>query len=179
MPWNAVSGQGTHWSRKWRKRKFENKGLLPRLDVPLRMLSLGEDAQYPQGEEWCNSPLWYSELTDEANDDEASGAVAQGSTLGPNPRSLYMLWDEYENDIGGRKAARLFSREERGKVKDKFHWRKVVWDCVATLVRAGLTAQVSIDHIHHIYGENTTVTNIINRMRHDRWAGVVNPMLQV
>jgi hypothetical protein len=57
--------------------------------------------------------------------------VAQGSTLSPNPRSLYLLWDEYENGIGGRKAARLFSREERGKVKDNFHRRKIVWDCVA------------------------------------------------
>ena len=105
--------------------------------------------------------------------------MAQGSTLGPNPQTLYLLWDEYENGIGGRKAARLFSREERGKVKDKFHRRKVVWDCVATLVRAGLTAHVAIDRIHQIYGENTTVTNIINRMRQDRRAGVVNPMLQV
>ena len=105
--------------------------------------------------------------------------MAQVSTLSPNPRTLYLLWDEYENGIGGRTAARLFSREERGKVKDKFYRRKVVWDCVATLVRAGLTAQVAIDRIHHIYGENTTVTNIINRMRHDRRAGVVNPMLQV
>jgi hypothetical protein len=39
--------------------------------------------------------------------------VAQGSTLSPNLRSLYLLWDEYENGIGGRKAAQLFSREER------------------------------------------------------------------
>jgi hypothetical protein len=124
-------------------------------------------------------PLWYSELTDEAYDGEAGKAVAQGSTLSPNPRSLCLLWDEYENSIGGRKAARLFSREERGKVKDKFHQRKVVCDCIAALVRAGLTAHVAIDRIHHIYGENTTVTKIINRMRHDRRAGVVNPMLQV
>jgi hypothetical protein len=105
--------------------------------------------------------------------------VAQVSTLSPNPRSLYLLWDEYENGIGGRKAARLFSREERGKVKDKFHRGKVVWNCIATLVCAGLMAHVAIDRIHHIYGENTTVTKIINRMRQDRRAGVVNPMLQV
>jgi hypothetical protein len=98
------------------------------------------------------------------------------ATLSPNPRLLYLLWDEYENGIGGRKAARLFSREERGKVKDKFHRRKVVWDCVATLVRAGLTAHITINHIHHIYGENMTVTKIINRMRQDRrGAGIVNP----
>jgi hypothetical protein len=37
----------------------------------------------------------------------------------------------------------------------------------------------AIDRIQHIYGETTTVTKIINRMRQDRRAGVVNPMLQV
>jgi hypothetical protein len=92
---------------------------------------------------------------------------------------LCLLWEEYENGIGGRKTAWLFSREEIGKVKDKFHQRKVVWDCIAMLVCAGLTAHVAIDRIHHIYGENTTVTNIINRFRQDRQAGIVNPMLQV
>jgi hypothetical protein len=122
-------------------------------------------------------PLWYSELTDEANDGEAGGAVAQVSTLSPNPRSLYLLWDEHENGIGGRKAAWLFSREEREKVKeDKFHRRKVVWDCVAMLVCAGLTSQVAIDRIHRIYGENTTVTNIIEQdeARPSSWRGQSN-----
>jgi hypothetical protein len=37
----------------------------------------------------------------EANDGEAGGAMAQVSTLSPNPRSLYLLWDEYENGIVG------------------------------------------------------------------------------
>ena len=40
----------------------------------------------------------------EANDGEAGGAVArvaQVSSLSANPRSLYLLWDEYENGIGG------------------------------------------------------------------------------
>jgi hypothetical protein len=77
------------------------------------------------------------------------------------------VWEWY----WGAQDSTAFSREMRGKVKDKFHRRrKVVWDCVATLVRAGLTAHVAIDCVHHIYGENTTVTNIINRMRQDHRA---------
>jgi hypothetical protein len=39
------------------------------------------------------------------------------STLSPTPRSLYILWQEYEVGIGGRKPARLFTPVERGKVK--------------------------------------------------------------
>ena len=65
-----------------------------------------------------------------------------------------------------------FPREKREKVKDKYHRPKLVQDCIATLVHAGLTAQVAIDRIHRVYGENTNVTNIINWMKLDRQAGV-------
>ena len=70
--------------------------------------------------------LWMDidfQTPNEANNGQAGGAVAQVSILSPNPQSLYLLWEEYENGIGGRKAALLFSREERGKVKDKCHRR--------------------------------------------------------
>ena len=39
--------------------------------------------------------------------------------------------------------------------------------------------QVAIDHLYQIYGEATPVTRIINRMKADKQAGVVHPMLQV
>jgi hypothetical protein len=76
-----------------------------------------------------------------------------------------------ERGIGGRKAARLFSREERGRAKHKYHRGKVVWDCVAGLVRAGFSSEVAIDRVYQVYGENTTVTRIINKMKEDRQAG--------
>jgi hypothetical protein len=44
--------------------------------------------------------------------------VAQASTLSPNPRTLYLLWDEYENGIGGRKAETIIehlNKEARNK----------------------------------------------------------------
>ncbi len=82
------------------------------------------------------------------------------STLSPNPRMLYLLWGEYEHGIGGRKAARLFTSEERGRVKHKYHQRKIVWDCISLQVRAGVTAQVAIDCVYIVYGVNTTVTTI-------------------
>jgi hypothetical protein len=46
------------------------------------------------------------------------------------------LWQEYEYRIGGttrRKAAKLFTAAESGKVKYSYHsrWKKVVWDAIA------------------------------------------------
>ena len=44
--------------------------------------------------------------------------------------------DKHKNGIGGRKAASLFKRQERGRVKHKYpHSRKVVFDCcISSLV---------------------------------------------
>jgi hypothetical protein len=106
-------------------------------------------------------------------------APALASTLSPNPRTLYILWDEYEQGIGGRKAARQFTRQERGKVKHKYTRRKAVWDTIAALVRAGLLAQVAIDRIYDVYGRATSVTRIINQLRADVRSGILHPSLQV
>ena len=100
------------------------------------------------------------------------------ATLSPNPRTLHVLWQEYEFGIGGRKAARLFTAAERGRVKYSYHRRKVVWDKIAEMIRAGHTAQTAIDRIYQAYGVNTTTTRIINLMRRDRTTGG-HPDLQV
>jgi hypothetical protein len=72
--------------------------------------------------------------------------------------------------MGGHKITWLFPREESGKVKHKYHRRKVVWDCIATLIRAGVMAQVAIDRVYQVYGANTTVTRIIqDKARSSSW----------
>jgi hypothetical protein len=107
------------------------------------------------------------------------GAVPYVSTLSPTPRTLFDLWTEYEYGIGGRKPAKDFTAAERGKVKYNYHRRKVVWDAIAALVRAGHTADVAIDRIYEIYGQNQSVTAIINHMRRDRRTQGVHPNLRV
>jgi hypothetical protein len=89
-------------------------------------------------------------------------------TLSRNPRTLYIVWQEFEFGIGGRKAAREFTAAERGKVKYAYHRRKVVWDKIAEKIRAGWTANAAIDEIYVRYGKGTSVTKIINQMRRDR-----------
>ena len=69
--------------------------------------------------------------------------------------------------------------EERGRVKHKYNRRKVVWDCISELVHGGLTAQVAINCIYQVYGENKTTTTIINRMKADRKAGRLHELLQI
>ena len=85
-----------------------------------------------------------------------------------NPIILIVLWQEYMEGIGGRKAARLFTAHERGHVKYNYHRRKVAWDAIATMVRAGNNADVATDKIYDVYGRQNRVTTIINRMRQDR-----------
>ena len=90
------------------------------------------------------------------------------ATLSGTPRTLNQLWVECMDGIGGQKPARLFTREERGAGKHKYHRRKVVWDRVALLINAGLTAQVACcDRIYDVYGHASTVTHIINSLRND------------
>jgi len=105
--------------------------------------------------------------------------AAEWIALSDTPRTHFQLWHEYQHGIGGQKPARLFTREEHNQVKHKYHWRKVVWDCISEVVRGGLTAQVAIDRIYQVYGENQTTTTIINWMKADRKAGRHHELLQI
>jgi hypothetical protein len=122
----------------------------------------------------------------EPNNQEAGAIAAEptqaayaSATLCPNPRTLYNLWEEYKHGIGGRKAACLFTSQERGKVKHKYHRRKAVWDCISALVGAGVSSQVAIDRIYSVYGLGTPVTRIIIQLKRDRKAGNLHRSLQI
>jgi hypothetical protein len=109
-----------------------------------------------------------------------NGVGAAPAVLSPTPRNLFELWQEYQVGIGGRKAARLFtSRERGGKSKYKYHRRLVIWRIISGLVRGGMTADAAIDSIYAIYGHQTSVTIIINRIRKQKNDGTLNPNLRV
>jgi hypothetical protein len=120
---------------------------------------------------------------DNNNDNNAAPPVENEDghiTLSPNPRDLHSLWQEYEFGIGGRKAARLFTAVERGRVKYTYHRRKVVWDQVALMIRAGYTAQTAIDRIYEVHGVNRVLhrSSIECDERRDRSTSG-NPLLNV
>ena len=61
-----------------------------------------------------------------------------------------------------------FSHSERGRSKHKYHRRKVVWDLIGGLVRQGHAADWVIDRIYAVYGGQTSVSNIMNRLKRDK-----------
>ena len=107
------------------------------------------------------------------------GLPAYCSTLSNAPRMLYNLWTEFEFGLGGRKAACDFTPQERRAVKYKYHRRKVVWDTVASLICSGYTADTACNHIYEVYGNNKTITQIINLMCTDQHFMGGHPMLRV
>ena len=111
----------------------------------------------------------------------AANGIDPAASLSPTPRTLFDLREEYQHGLGGRKAARLFTAQERGRNKFKYSRRKVVWATIATLVlvRSGFTANVAMDRIYQVYGGNSTVTSIINRLRRDKMNDTVHPLLVV
>ena len=49
---------------------------------------------------------------------------------------------------------------------------------VSGLVQVGLNADTAIDQIYAVYGQQTSVTNIINGIKRDSKAGTLNPNLR-
>ena len=100
---------------------------------------------------------------------EAHGPPAK---LSGCPKTLHVLWDEWQNGIGGNKPAREFTRRERGqeKVKHLYSKRKKFWFCVERMLSNGTTLVVAIRRIYDVYGYLST-TAILNKLAKDegRW----------
>ena len=95
---------------------------------------------------------------------------SNSASLSKCPRTLYALWNEYEFGLNGQKAAKNFTSRERGKSRFTYSRRKVFWDKVIELVRAGHTSFTAIDLISNVY-RNRSVTQTINLMMRDKRNG--------
>ena len=89
------------------------------------------------------------------------------STLCKCPKSLHVLWQEYEFGVGGRKAAKLFSARERGLVKFNYCLRKHFWLLMLRMIQKGYTHTSAIDKIYEVYGTHLSATNILREIRKD------------
>ena len=85
-----------------------------------------------------------------------------------NPKSLYVLWNEYEFGVAGGRPAKSFSRNERGVDRFTFYRRNVFWGLVVEMIRRGRSANESIDKIYQVYGYKTSVTNIIKKLQEEK-----------
>ena len=92
------------------------------------------------------------------------------AVLGRCLKTLYVLWDEYINGIGGLKHAREFTcHHERGLKQNKFKYcnQLIVWKYMEGLIiRGGNTVAVAVRKINRVYGK-TCVTMLIRKMRWD------------
>ncbi|KAG1689229.1 hypothetical protein DVH05_002723 [Phytophthora capsici] len=93
------------------------------------------------------------------------------ASLSKRPRDLFELWREFEFGLNGEKPAKEFTRSERGANKFAYSRRKVFWDAVAYLVRAGFTSDTAIDKIYAAYGRERPVTAILVELREDKKRG--------
>ena len=114
---------------------------------------------------------------DGGSSDRSSGAPQVMPTLMKCPKTLNVLWQEYEFGINGQKAAKHYTSRERGNSRYTYHRRKVFWDKVSELLRAGYDSHTAIDKIYEAYN-NQSVTQIINSMRRDKVNGG-HPLLRV
>ena len=85
-----------------------------------------------------------------------------------NPKSLYILWNEYEFGIGGRRPAKTLSKEERWEDRYKFYKRNIFWSLVVEMVKRGRSTNEAIDAIYQAYGYKTSVTEIIKKLQEDK-----------
>lgn len=92
--------------------------------------------------------------------------------LGKCPKTLHDLWHEYVFGMAGYKAAKDFTRAERGNCRHTYSRRNAFWARAAEMVRMGYSAERAIDKIYAAYG-NKSVTDILNLMMKDRKAKVV------
>lgn len=89
------------------------------------------------------------------------------------PRTLEVLWTEYEFGLNGNKPAKAFTARERGKVKYSYSLRKPYWNLVENMIRYGYTHASAIEKIEGIYsaGTSKSITQILREIRSDSRRG--------
>lgn len=106
-----------------------------------------------------------------SNNATNSEEVPLVARLSKCPRTLHAVWNEWEVGSATQKPVRLWTARERGAQKHSIYKRKFLWDKVSEMVRAGHNAHASCDMIYNVYGDNLTVTKILDKMRADAKTG--------
>lgn len=118
------------------------------------------------------------EVTEEAEGENRSPrqlggdpTVNERAVLSKCPRTLFVLWQEYEFGLSGNKAAKLFTPRERGRNKFSFCLRKPCWNLVIAMIQHGYNNNSDIDKVYSVYGYTLTVTKVLRLVRLDRRTG--------
>ena len=90
------------------------------------------------------------------------------------PRSLGVLWEEWQNGIAGSKPARLYNARERGRNKSRYCRRLVFWKCMKRLCDRGCTVNSAIDRIQRVYGDIGVSRMLVKMTPDERRGGHAN-----
>ena len=85
-----------------------------------------------------------------------------------NPKSLCILWNEYDFRIRGHIPVKSFSKEERGIDRYNYYKRNIFWSLVVEMVKKGRPANEAIDQIYQTYGYKTSVSQIMKKLQQDK-----------
>jgi hypothetical protein len=92
------------------------------------------------------------------------GATPFAYTLTKCPGNIYVLWQEWEFGIGGRKAAKIFNESQRGIVKFNYCLRKPFWHLVTKMIRLGYCSATAIDKIYsNVYSNGLSTTKKLQK----------------
>ena len=106
---------------------------------------------------------------------DGPGALVLGT-----PKNVYNLWKEWNEGLGGMKAAKDFTQAERGGVnKAKFNLRKPTYLLLQSLVLSGLHWRVACDRVYTVYGQGKSLTNILRMVKKDVRERRLHPLLRV
>ena len=141
--------------------------LLEQVNSNLRRIAMIPGARQARGHDRSGG--------NENGGDATRGTIPFTLTLVKNPKSLHVLWQEYEFGVGGRKPAREFSSKERGAVKFSYSLRKYFWELVDKMINKGYTHASAIDRIYLLYGTKTCTTKVLQNIRRDSKVG--HPLL--
>ena len=93
------------------------------------------------------------------------------SSLVKNPKTLHVLWEEWEFGVSGRKPAKLFNSMERGASKSAYSFRKGFWELCNGMIARGYSSSTAIDKIYSVYGGNLSVSKLLCLINKDQKDG--------
>jgi hypothetical protein len=97
--------------------------------------------------------------------------LSDNATLSKTPRDLFALWEEYDKGVDGRKAARLFTPQERSQSKYTYCRRNVIWQLISRIINhTGYDYRSAIEKIYEVYGYES-LTKLQKKILADEQAG--------
>jgi Transcriptional activator of glycolytic enzymes len=96
-------------------------------------------------------------------------SLLNSASLAPHVSSLQDLWKEYNTGLGGRKAAKEFTKEERAEQhKVTYKRRSVIWEALEVMIENRMSFGKSCQCIHKVFGNFPPTVLAREMMKHTK-----------